>query len=107
MFYYYGRKKQIAKHYPEPVHDTIIEPFAVAAAYSLHGDNWKKNVILIEKDPRVVKIWEWLIETATPEDIRALPDLKIGDKTSDFFHIVHAATKLAFHYKKNHQPFCK
>jgi len=99
MFYYYGRKKQIAKHYPEPIHDTIIEPFAGAAAYSLHGDNWKKNVILIEKDPRVVKIWEWLIETATPEDIRALPDLKIGDKTSDFFHIVHAATKQAFHYK--------
>ena len=53
MFYYYGRKKQMAKHYPSPNYDTIIEPFAGSAAYSLFGDNWQKNVILIEKDKQV------------------------------------------------------
>ena len=45
MFYYYGRKKQIAKYYPKPNFNTIIEPFAGSAAYSLHNDNWKKNML--------------------------------------------------------------
>lgn len=99
MFYYYGRKKQIARHYPEPVYDTILEPFAGAAAYALHGARWQKNVILIEKDPRVAEIWQWLIEKATPEAIINLPELKIGEKSSEFLHIIHAVTKQAFKYK--------
>jgi site-specific DNA-adenine methylase len=99
MFYYYGRKKQIAKYYPSPHCDTIIEPFAGAAAYSLYGDNWKKNVILIEKDVKVFQIWDWLINYATVEEIRHLPDLKVGEKSSEFLHIVHAATKMAFQFK--------
>ncbi|MGL0788835.1 hypothetical protein [Xanthomonas translucens] len=99
MFYYYGRKKQIAKHYPLPSHDVIIEPFAGAAAYALHGDNWRKRVILVEKDQRVAAIWRWLIEEATPSEISALPTLRVGEKSSEFLHIVHAATKMAFKYK--------
>ena len=99
MFYYYGRKKQIAKYYPAPNCDTIIEPFAGAAAYSLYSDNWKKDVVLIEKDPRVAGIWDWLINHATEKEILSLPDLKIGEKSSEFLHIIHAATKMAFKYK--------
>ena len=99
MFYYYGRKKQIAKHYPAPNFDTIIEPFAGSAAYSLFKDNWKKKVILIEKDPKVAAIWNWLINSATVEEIKQLPDLKVGEKSSEFLHIIHAATKMAFHFK--------
>ena len=99
MFYYYGRKKKIASHYPPPKCNTIVEPFAGSAAYSLHGDNWKKNVILIEKDERVANIWKWLIEQAVPDDILSLPDLQVGDKTSEFIHIIHAAAKWAFTYK--------
>ena len=99
MFYYYGRKKQIAKHYPEPAYGTIIEPFAGAAAYSLFGDRWRHDVTLIEKDARVADIWRWLIDEATPESIASLPDLRVGDRSSEFLHIVHAATKMAFHYK--------
>ncbi len=99
MFYYYGRKKQIAKHYPAPNYDTIIEPFAGAAAYSLFGTNWKKEIILIEKDEKVSQIWDWLINSATIEEINKLPDLKVGEKSSEFLHIVHAATKMAFHFK--------
>lgn len=99
MFYYYGRKKQIAKHYPKPNYDTIIEPFAGSAAYSLFGDNWKKKVILIEKDPKVANIWKWLINDATVDEIRKMPDLKVGEKSSEFLHIIHAATKMAFHFK--------
>lgn len=99
MFYYYGRKKQLAKHYPPPQLETIIEPFAGSAAYSLYGENWRKQVILIEADKRVASIWEWLIEEATREEINNLPDLKVGDRSSEFLHIVHAATKMAFAYK--------
>lgn len=99
MFYYYGRKKQIARYYPEPAYDTLVEPFAGAAAYSLFGDRWQRKVILIEKDPRVAQIWKWLIGTATVEAITALPNLKVGDKSSEFLHIIHAATKMAFKYK--------
>jgi site-specific DNA-adenine methylase len=99
VFYYYGRKKQIAKHYPEPTHDTIVEPFAGAASYSLHGTNWRRNVILVEKDPRVAKVWRWLIEEAKPAQILSLPELRTGEKSSEFLHIIHAATKMAFKYK--------
>ena len=99
MFYYYGRKKQIAKYYPAPNFDTIIEPFSGAAAYSLHADNWKREVILIEKDQKVASIWDWLIEEATPQKIMSMPELKVGDKSSEFLHIIHAATKMAFKYK--------
>ena len=45
MFYYYGRKKQIIRHYPSPNYDTIIEPFAGSAAYSLYKDNWQYNFV--------------------------------------------------------------
>jgi len=99
VFYYYGRKKQIAKHYPKPFFPTIIEPFAGAASYSLHAGHWRNNVILIEKDARVAEVWRWLIEEATPTKILALPDLRVGDKSSEFLHIVHAATKMAFKYR--------
>lgn len=99
MFYYYGRKKQIIRRYPLPRYDTIIEPFAGSAAYSLHSDNWKKDVILVERDEKVAGIWKWLIETATPRELQRLPELRVGEKTSEFLHIVHAATKMAFHFK--------
>ncbi|BAI88777.1 MULTISPECIES: hypothetical protein [Arthrospira] len=99
MFYYYGRKKQIAKHYPSPNFEAIVEPFAGSAAYSLYGENWQKNVFLVEKDESVSDIWKWLIEEATPQVINNLPDLEIGEKSSEFLHIIHAATKMAFHYK--------
>lgn len=99
MFYYYGRKKQISKYYPTPQCDTIVEPFAGAAAYSTYKDNWKKNVILIEKDEKVFKIWDWLVNEATEKGIINLPELKIGEKSSDFLHIIHAVTKMAFHFK--------
>jgi len=99
MFYYYGRKKQFARYYPAPNHEIIVEPFAGSAAYSLHGSNWRKQVILIERDERVAAIWEWLISEASPSDFERMPELKEGERSSEFLHIVHAATKMAFHYK--------
>lgn len=99
MFYYYGRKKKLAKYYPVPTLNWIIEPFAGSAAYSLHEDNWQKDVLLIEKNERVYKLWSWLINIATPDDIIKMPDLNVGEKTSNFLHIVHAVAKGTFGYK--------
>jgi len=99
MFYYYGRKKQIAKYYPKPNYSVIIEPFAGAAAYSLFDTNWQRQVILNERDEKVYQIWDWLINSATEREIKNLPELQVGEKSSEFLHIVHAATKMAFHFK--------
>lgn len=99
MFYYYGRKKQFVRLYPAPLFDCLIEPFAGSAAYALHGTNWKKEVVLVEKDERVAAIWKWLINEATAQEISRMPDLHVGERTSEFLHIIHAATKMAFAYK--------
>lgn len=99
MFYYYGRKKQIARHYPPAQFSKIIEPFAGSAAYSMFGENWERDVVLVEKDDRVASLWEWLIYEATSEKIMALPDARVGETSSEFLHIIHAATKQAFAYK--------
>jgi 16S rRNA G966 N2-methylase RsmD len=79
MFPYYGRKKAIVDHYPEPKYNTIIEPFAGAASYSLKY--YTKNVILIEKDPCIYGIWNYLIK-ASSKDILKLPLLN-KDETLD------------------------
>lgn len=77
MFSYYGTKKKLASNYPSPKFDTIIEPFAGAAMYSLFGDNWKKNVILCDKYDKIFITWDFLIKANT-NDILNLPDLKEG-----------------------------
>ncbi|MEW5985086.1 MAG: hypothetical protein AB1791_00465 [Chloroflexota bacterium] len=100
MFYYYGRKKQIVRYYPAPNYDVIVEPFAGAAAYSLHHNSTVNQVILVEKDERVADIWKWLIHEATVQGIQSLPDLKPGERSTEFLHIIHAVTKMAFAFKR-------
>jgi site-specific DNA-adenine methylase len=99
MFYYYGRKKQIIRHYPSPSYNTIIEPFAGAASYSFHHNTMTKQILLIEKDEKVAQIWKWLIHEATERDIQALPNLQPGERSAEFLHIIHAVTKMAFAFK--------
>lgn len=75
MWSYYGRKSKVIDKYPEPKCDTIIEPFAGTACYALHNDNWRRNVILRDIDPVVIRLWKWLQQT-TPELIMCLPDVE-------------------------------
>ena len=89
MFSYYGTKQRIAKYYPRPEHSSIIEPFCGAAQYSLFGDNWEKDVILIDKYDKVCKIWYYLINSSKRE-ILALPDLEVGDKVDSFTQLSDA-----------------
>jgi len=70
FFTYTGGKYRLARRYPEPVYDTIIEPFAGAAGYALRYP--ERKVLLIDLDPQVATLWEYLI-AASPSDIRALP----------------------------------
>jgi site-specific DNA-adenine methylase len=80
MFYYYGRKDKIFKYYPTPKYDTIIEPFAGSAVYSLK--NYKKNIIILDKDERIINIWNYL-KTATTDEILSLPLLVRGQTLND------------------------
>lgn len=83
MFYYLGRKKELARLYPEPEGEVIIEPFAGSGAYSLHGERWKKRVILNDLSERVVRVWKHL-QGATEKDIRGLPMPGIGERLSSY-----------------------
>ena len=83
MFTFYGTKKKLAKYYPHPQYDIIIEPFAGAAQYSLYGENWQKQILLLDKDTKIISIWNYLIK-ALPVDVLALPDLKEGDNVDSF-----------------------
>jgi site-specific DNA-adenine methylase len=80
MFYYYGRKQKIFNKYPKPEFDTIIEPFAGSAAYSMNY--YMKNVILIEKDAKIASLWRYLI-SVEPNEILNLPILTKGQSLNN------------------------
>jgi len=82
MFSYFGSKYKLAKRYGGPRYDTVIEPFAGSAAYSLFWD--PKRVILIEKNPIIASIWQYLIAVSEdeilslPQDFESVNDLDIS-----------------------------
>lgn len=81
FFSYYGGKwRDTPRHYPAPQHDTIVEPFAGSAGYSVryHG----RKVILCEIDPIVAGVWAYLLRVKAAE-IRALPDVPMGGTVDD------------------------
>lgn len=81
MFKFYGSKLRAAPRYPTPELDTIIEPFAGSAAYSvLHRS--ARRVVLIEKDDRVVDLWRRVLRMDADE-LRSLPAPAEGEMSSD------------------------
>jgi len=70
---YYGSKYMLAPKYPAPQHDTIIEPFAGGAGYSLHYP--AHNVKLYDLNEDVCSVWDYMIN-ADPDEIRKLPMLE-------------------------------
>lgn len=70
FFSYFGSKYKLSKEYGEPRHDLVIEPFAGSAAYSVFWE--PKQVILIDKSPVIVSIWNYLIN-ASEKEIMDLP----------------------------------
>jgi hypothetical protein len=70
FFTYFGGKYRVAPKYPSPIHDTIIEPFAGSAGYSVR--NYNKNVILYDLDEKIIGLWKYLISVKQRE-IMSLP----------------------------------
>lgn len=82
MFYYYGSKSKIAKYYPKPKYDLIIEPFAGAGWYSLLHNS--KNVLLNEKYETIYKIWKWVIESANEDFLKLNNKFFVGQDLREF-----------------------
>ena len=80
LFSYYGSKWRIAKRYPAPEHQTIVEPFAGAAGYSLR--HHQHDVILIEINPIVAGVWSYLTSARESEILR-LPLLEPFETVDD------------------------
>lgn len=87
FFSYFGGKWRAAPHYPAPRFPVIIEPFAGSAGYALR--HYNRDVVLIEKDPKVAATWRFLLN-ATKTDILALP-LIGNDQTVDDFNLPDGA----------------
>lgn len=70
FFTYFGGKWRIAKRYPAPEHQVLVEPFAGSAGYALRYPD--RDVLLCDLNPVVAGTWEYLISTPE-EEILALP----------------------------------
>jgi hypothetical protein len=80
FFSYFGAKWRSAPHYPEPTHDTIVEPFAGSAGCAIRYP--ERRVILVDKSPAIAGIWSYLIK-ASEAEVLALPDLAPGERVCD------------------------
>lgn len=104
FFTFYGGKWRAAPRYPAPVFDTIIEPFAGSAGYSVR--HFERRIILVEKDARVAALWRYLI-ASTPEDIRALPLIDMNQTTDDLDVCPEARSLIGFWLNKGAAGPCK
>lgn len=80
FFSFYGGKWRIAPKYPLPLYDTVIEPFAGSAGYAIRHHT--RNVILVERAPKIAATWRFLMNS-TPADIIRLPDVEDGQTVDD------------------------
>ena len=88
---YYGAKWRIARQYPAPTCNRIIEPFAGAAGYALRYPD--RDVLLVDKSDDVVDTWQFLI-SADPAEIRAMPDRLAYGQRADSFGLSYGAELL-------------
>jgi hypothetical protein len=71
LFKWFGSKWLSSKTLPAPIHDTIVEPFAGGAGYSLRYA--ERMVVICENDPHLFRLWSWLIAEATQSAILDIP----------------------------------
>lgn len=89
MFYYFGRKGRLARLYPPPRFDLVIEPFAGSMAYTLH--HRPPVAIGVEVDEQVVDVWR-RVSALPPNELLAYPTPSIGERTSDRWQMLAAGS---------------
>lgn len=90
FFSYYGSRWNIAKRYPAPPSQTVVEPFAGSAGYSVYYSPRKAMLYDLSED--IIAIWQWLID-ADPDDVLNLPD---PDTEEDLRHLDKGPRNLIF-----------
>ena len=103
FFTFYGGKYRAAPHYPAPLYETIIEPFAGSAGYAMRYP--QNRIILVEKDPAIAALWRYLINT-TRENILHLP-LDIPTSLDDMDLLPEEKTLIGFWLNKGTASACK
>lgn len=101
---YYGGKWRAAPRYPRPIYDTIIEPFAGAAGYSLRYAD--RKVVLVEKNPKVAALWRYLLRVSASE-VRGLPLMQPGQTVDDLAVCEEARCLIGFWMNKGAVTPCK
>lgn len=71
FFCFYGGKWRASNYYPPPEHNTIIEPFAGAAGYATRHHT--HDVRLVDIDPIITGVWDYLIHVGSYEIMRLPP----------------------------------
>ena len=66
----FGRKAKAAPLYGPPQREDVVEAFAGGGSYSVFHE--PRRVTLVERDPVLVGVWDYLIK-ASAKEIRALP----------------------------------
>lgn len=89
MFYYFGRKGRLAKSYPAPRFDLVVEPFAGSMAYTLH--HRPLAAIGMEVDPRVHGAWTSICSLSVGE-ILSYPEPEIGSWVTDRWSMLAAGS---------------
>ena len=80
FFTYYGAKWRLAQALGPPRHDLVIEPFAGSAAYSTYYS--VKRAILIDLNPTIVGVWDYLIRVSVKEIMRLPANIMSVDDLS-------------------------
>lgn len=70
FFCLYGGKWRSFRHYPAPLHGTVIEPFAGGAGWSLRYH--ERNIVLVERYHVLAEVWRYLISVRASE-VRRVP----------------------------------
>ena len=104
FFTYFGGKWRVAPQYSEPTRRTLIEPFAGAAGYSLRYPHLR--VILVEKDPVVFGVWDYLTKVSSKE-VMALPLLNPDGSVDDLDIPQEAKWLIGFWLNKGSSGPCR
>jgi hypothetical protein len=82
FFPFYGSKWSLARRYPAPTEQVVIEPFAGAAGYSTFFEAPRAQ--LFDADPVVAGVWSYLLRVS-PAEVLALPELaEVGDSVDNY-----------------------